>query len=221
MFCAVIFDWDETLADTRKAVVTSFQQVLQQIGCDVSDEFIEKRIGIGARNTFKEALEATKMRFNDTMLEELVKEKVKRQVELSEKVELFEGSLELLESLHGKIRIGLASMNNKEVIDNLLSKKGLADCFDIIVTADDVLQPKPDPEIFLKCAAKLNCQPKKCVVLEDSIFGVKAAKAANMKCIALPTGAYSREELEREKPNSVVDSMKEWQTIQRFILEGT
>ncbi len=57
MFGAVIFDWDGTLADTMPVVVFSFQKVLRGIGCVVSDEFLVRRIGIGARNMFKDALQ--------------------------------------------------------------------------------------------------------------------------------------------------------------------
>ncbi len=74
-FDLIIFDWDGTVADTRQAVVASFRETLKQIGVQVEDTFIEKRIGIGAINTFKEALEAAGKSFNQKMLEELVKQK--------------------------------------------------------------------------------------------------------------------------------------------------
>ena len=60
--------------------------------------------------------------------------------------------------------------------------------------------------------------PEKCVVIEDSIFGVKAAKSANMSCIAVVTGVYSKVELEKEKPNLTVETLKDKQIIP-FILQ--
>jgi beta-phosphoglucomutase len=65
-------------------------------------------------------------------------------------------------------------------------------CFEVIITAEEVDKPKPDPEIFLKCASELASEPRRCVVLEDSVFGVEAAKATRMECIAVSTGAYSK-----------------------------
>ncbi|NIU83626.1 MAG: HAD-IA family hydrolase, partial [Candidatus Thorarchaeota archaeon] len=79
--------------------------------------------------------------------------------------------------------------------------------------------PKPHPEIFLVSATRLNLPPEDCVTLEDSIFGVKATKAAKMKCIAIPSGAYSREELERENPDLLVDSLTKKEKILNFIFE--
>lgn len=221
MFDAVIFDWDGTLADTKRVVVNSFQKVLREIGCKVSDEFIARRIGIGTRNTFKDALKATNITLDDKTIDELVKEKTKMQIELTKNVNLFEGAVDLLNSLHNRVKIALATMSNRRVINKLLGEKEVGEYFDVVITVDDVLQPKPNPEVFLKCAKKLKCRPEKCVVIEDSIFGVKAAKEANMKCIAIPTGTYSIEELEDQKPDLIVNSLNEKKKILNFILGET
>ena len=90
--------------------------------------------------------------------------------------------------------------------------------FDFVLTVDEVAKPKPNPEVFLKCAAQLNCQPERCVVVEDSVFGVDAAARANMKCIAVPSGAYSKEELALKHPDLIVDSLKEKRKILNYIL---
>src|SRR4030065_2530807 len=92
--------------------------------------------------------------------------------------------------------------------------------FQTVVTADEVFHPKPDPEIFLLCAAKLGSRPKNCTVVEDSIFGVQAAKNAGMRCIAVPSGAYTKKELEETKPDLIVNSIKEKEQILKFILRG-
>ena len=97
--------------------------------------------------------------------------------------------------------MALATMSNRRVIDKLLVEKALTHYFDVIITFDEISQPKPDPEIFIRSATKLGCQPERCVVIEDSVFGVIAAKEAHMKCIAIPSGAYSIEELKKEKPD--------------------
>ena len=221
MFKAVIFDWDGTLADTRKAVVQSFQKVLTEAGCSVSDEFILRRMGIGTKKTILEAYRECNLRIDVSTLEKLVKEKIETQVALTNIVSLFDGVTELLEELHGKTMIGLATMSGRKVVAKLLSEKKIRDYFDVVVSADDIEHPKPDPEIFLFSAAELDVAPEDCVVVEDSVFGVKAAKAAKMRCIAVPTGAYSREELLKEKPELIVGSLAEKETILRFIFGGT
>jgi len=218
MFEAVIFDWDGTLADTRQVIVIAFQKALSEINCKVSDEYIERRIGIGAADTFRDILRSAKMQFDEKLIQRLVERKSQLEIELTDRVKLFLGARELLEALHGKVKMGLASMNNRSVVIHLLKAKDLEKYFDTVLTAESISHSKPNPEIFLKAASKLKASPEKCVVVEDSIFGVKAAKLANMGCVAVVTGVYSRLELEKEKPDLIVKTLKDKQIIP-FILQ--
>jgi len=220
MVKAVIFDWDGTLADTKRAVVRAFQKVLVDAGCAVTDRFIERRMGIGTKKTLEEALKECNAEFDDEMLENLVREKIIIQTSLSKIVSLFEGAGELLEELQGRTKIALATMSGRKVVDKLLPEKRIEEYFDVVVTADEVSKPKPDPEVFLVSAAKLGVDPEDCVVIEDSVFGVRAAKAAKMKCIAVPSGAYSREELKEESPDLMVDALTEKERILHFIFSN-
>jgi HAD superfamily hydrolase (TIGR01509 family) len=209
---AVIFDWDATLANTRQAIIFSFQQALKSAHINysnISDKFIERRIGIGAAETFREILQEINHPTNGSIINELVEKKSQNQIDLKSQVQLFPDALELLELLQDKVKMGLASMNSKLVINALVHAKGLEKYFQIIVTADDVKHFKPHPEIFLKCAQQLNVEPTKCIVIEDSLFGVKAAKTAGMSCIAVTTGVYSKEELQQEKPDTIVTSLEQ------------
>ena len=134
-------------------------------------------------------------------------------------MKLFAGAAELLASLQGKVRVALASMNNRAVIEHLIKALDVQKFFDVILTVDEVSRSKPDPEIFLKSALKLGSLPEKCVVVEDSFFGVEAAKAAKMGCVAVLTGVYSREELEKAGPDLVVNSLSERSRLLNFILQ--
>ena len=167
MFEAAIFDWDGTLADTRKAIVVSFQKALKEINLEVPTQYIERRIGIGASDTFREILRAANRRVDEEVVKQLVERKSKVQIQLAAEVQLFEGARELLEALQGKIKVGLASMNNRAVVMHLLQINGVADCFDTVLTVEAVSHSKPDPEIFLKTAQQLHVKPERCLVLED------------------------------------------------------
>ena len=213
MFEAVIFDWDGTLADTRKVIVVSFQKALKEINLEVSNQFIERRIGVGASETFREILQAANRRVDENVVKQLVGRKSKVQIELAKEVTLFDGARELLEALEGKVRVGLASMNNRAVIMHLLRQNKIVDCFDEVLTVEMISNSKPDPEIFIKTAEQLETKPQACVVFEDSIFGVKAAKSAGMGCIAVTTGVYNEEELEVERPDLVVESLRNCQIL--------
>ena len=218
MFEAVIFDWDGTLADTRQVVVASFQKALDEMKIDISDGFIEQRIGIGTAKTFREILSFSRRSFDRALIKALVERKIQSEIELSAEVELFDGSKQLLESLHGKTKLGLASMNDRMVINHMLKITGVDGFFNAVFTAEDVTNPKPHPEIFLKCATKLKSQPEECVVIEDSFFGVEAAKTAKMKCIAVLTGVHSEDILRKANPDLIVGSLMERNKILNFIL---
>ncbi len=219
MFEAVIFDWDGTLADTRQMVVASFQKALNGTHCTISDEFIARRIGIGAAETFREILRTSGISFDEALVRFLVDKKIQAEIDLSSRVKLFSGAMELLASLRGKVKLALASMNNRGVIDHMLAVMNVRRFFDVVLTVDEVHNSKPDPEIFLKSALKLESRPEKCVVVEDSIFGVEAAKRAKMGCIAVLTGVYSREELEKANPDLIVNLLNERAAILNFVLQ--
>ena len=214
MFEAVIFDWDGTLADTRQVIVLSFQKALSEINCSVSNEYIERRIGIGAAETFREILRFSKADFDESLIQQLVERKSQLEIELTSQVELFEGAKELLDVLFGKIKMGLASMNNRSVIIHMLKANKLEKYFEKVLTAESIVHSKPNPEIFLKCAQQLQTAPEKCVVVEDSLFGVKAARSANMGCIAVLTGVYNKMELEKEKPDLIVKTLTSKQVLE-------
>jgi HAD superfamily hydrolase (TIGR01509 family) len=217
MFCGVIFDWDGTLADSKDAIVASFQKVFQETRISVSNEFIERRIGIGSKNLIVDALKSSNLLVNDKTVKMLETKKIEAEIKLSSTVNLFDGVVELLGAVCSKLKTALATMNNRVVIGRLLDEKRIRKYFDVVLAVEDVSKAKPDPEIFLEAAAELKCAPKECVVLEDSIFGVEAAKAARMKCIAIPSGQYSRRELKAQKPDLIVDSLKETDEISTFI----
>jgi len=217
VFKAVIFDWDGTVADTKKTVMESFRRVLSEAGCTISDEFIERRIGVGTRKIMEDALRECGVDFDEEALERLVERKIEFQTELTGAVDLFEGAVELLDALHGRVKIALATMGPRKVVDKLLSEKSIRRYFDVVVTADEASRPKPNPEIFLQAARRMKVRSEECLVVEDSIFGVKAAKAAGMGCIAVPSGAYTGEELRKEEPDLLIDSLKEKKRIMELI----
>jgi len=150
LYHAVLFDWDGTLADTRRVIVNTFQKaVLEIIGIDVSAEFIERRIGTGAAQTFKEILQSANKPATDTIVKRLLSKKIEFEISMSDNVKLFPGARQLLEALQGKVRTALASMNNCLVIEELLDKMNIRDFFEVILTVEEVTKFKPDPEIFL------------------------------------------------------------------------
>ena len=206
---AVIFDWDGTLVDSEKVIVYSYKKVLNEMGYDIDADFVLKRIGIGVKKIFIEFFDEKGIPYDEELLKELSDRKNKIHMGLSDKIRTLDGSIELLDSLKGKVKIALASMGNREVIEQIINTKNLGKYFDIVITADDIKEPKPAPDIFLRTASRLGVLPENCLVIEDSVYGVRAAKKANMKCIAVTSGNFSREQLEVESPDLVVKSLRE------------
>lgn len=93
-------------------------------------------------------------------------------------------------------------------VDALLADAGLRRYFDVIVTADDVAYGKPDPEVYLLAAARLRVTPESCVVFEDSLVGVEAARRAGMRAIGVTT-AHTEDELMRAGAERAVADFEE------------
>ena len=164
MFKAAIFDWDGTLANSKKVIVASFQKAFNDINCRPENKLIERYIGIGSFQTFKKILKTKKVIFNEELIQSLVNIKVKNSIKFGKEIEMFKGSTELLKILNKNFKLGLASMNNREFIDFMLQKFNLTILFKAVITADEVKKVKPNPEIFLKCAKMLHINPEQCVV---------------------------------------------------------
>lgn len=97
------------------------------------------------------------------------------------------GAVELVQALHGKRRLAVASSAYRVSVEGALQRVGLLGYFEFIAAGEDVVRLKPYPDIFLYAARCLNVPPHECVVLEDAEKGIRAAHAAGMKSVAVPT----------------------------------
>jgi len=102
------------------------------------------------------------------------------------KVELIDEVADFAKSLRGKVPLAVASGGSRYVVEKTLRLLGCSDWFDEVVTADDVVNGKPAPDIFLRAAQLLRVAPGKCLVIEDAEPGVKAAIAAGMAVVTIP-----------------------------------
>lgn len=106
---------------------------------------------------------------------------------LKDKVTAMPGLIDLLKLLRAnKFEIGIASSSIRPHIDLVVKTLGISNYIGAIASGDEVTHSKPAPDIFLKAASKLGVSPKECVVFEDAMNGMKAAKAAKMRVIVVP-----------------------------------
>jgi len=100
------------------------------------------------------------------------------------------GALEAVHRLAAAFPLGLASSSNREVIDTVLAAGGIAPLFRATVSSEEVARGKPAPDVYLEAARRLGFAPDRCTAVEDSHSGIRAAKAAGMRCVAIPNRHY-------------------------------
>jgi beta-phosphoglucomutase family hydrolase len=124
------------------------------------------------------------------------------------KIRPTEGLHELLRSLaEGSIHCAVGSSGPRVNVEFVLEKCNIAPYFQVLISGDMVTRCKPDPEIFLTAAERLGLKPEECLVFEDAISGVKAARAAGMKVITL-TSTHTLEQLAQAEPDMIIDDFR-------------
>ena len=191
---AFLWDLDGTIVDTKDCHFYTWKSALQKHGFELDRDVYGMNFG---RNN--NALAPLFLGFDpdDDLLEALIdhKETLFRQI-APEQTELVPGVRTWLSTAAGmNIKQAIASSAPMENITTMLSHFELERYFNTIVSGT-YLPAKPEPDIFLKAAQDLECSPANCLVIEDSIAGVKAAKTAGMHCVAVST-SHPREELTR------------------------
>ncbi|MCH8203606.1 MAG: HAD family phosphatase [Candidatus Hydrogenedentes bacterium] len=122
---------------------------------------------------------------------------------------VFPGVLEIFAAIakYSEWHIALATSSGRERSEAIIRAAGIDEaCLSAWITGDDVRNPKPDPEIYRAVASELGLFPRQCVVIEDSVAGTEAAKAASMHCIAV-TNTFPGEHL--RQADRIVDSLEE------------
>lgn len=187
MLKAVIFDLNGVVIDDEKIHQKAWRQFCEKNGLNLTkDDYKQKVFGKTAKDTLKHL-------YNNQLTEEelnqLASERIDIAIELiKNKLKLPNGLRELLLLLNkNKISLAIATSSRKKYVDFVINETKIRKYFKLILTAQDVIIGKPHPEIYLKTAEKLEVYPNDCVVFEDSISGIMAAKKAGMKVIAITT----------------------------------
>lgn len=216
---AVIFDFDGTLVDTTPVYLSVYMEVLRRdLNLEPEEHMVRKKFGKRSTEILTEMLREMDVDPRTIDVDYIVTTIREEFVSRLKDILMLPGAEELIKTLKkgGKCRIGLATASRPYSINNILGRFGLDGCFDAVVTADDAVRSKPAPDMFLLAAKRLGVKPGDCIAIEDAVYGVRAAKAAGMKVIAVATGASTREELEAEKPDAVLSSLGEFPV---FLLE--
>ncbi len=187
---AIFFDNDGLLVDTESLWLKATRETLVPFGIAITDEWYAEEV-LGKGNPMipillkKYGIPEEKTVELRTLRNNLYAKMLK------ENVEVIDGIREVLEKLEGKFLMGVVTTSNREHFDIIMEKTGLRKYFSFFITFEDVTNAKPDPEPYLKAIELSKIPKEQCLVLEDSGRGVQAAKAAGLKCYAIPE-AWSR-----------------------------
>lgn len=127
----------------------------------------------------------------------------------SEGAPVIDGAVDVVRRLRGRYRIAVASSAHREVIDAALEALGLVDAFDAVVSSDEVARGKPAPDVYLETARRLGVLPADCLVVEDSLNGVLAARAAGMTVVLVPNASVPPAPGAREAASAVLARISE------------
>lgn len=182
-----IFDLDGVIVDTAKYHYLAWQKLAQQLGIDFTPEHNEELKGVSRVRSLEIILALGNITATpedkDIWLKQKNDEYLSYLVTMDES-EVLPGVLPVLDYLkqqNQKIVLGSASKNAKPILE----KAKVIDYFDAVVDGNDVSNAKPDPEVFLQGAKKVNSPPEKCIVFEDSVAGIQAANIAGMTSVGI------------------------------------
>jgi beta-phosphoglucomutase family hydrolase len=207
---AVIWDVDGTLVDTAELHFRAWEELCRGLGRDFTRADFAATFGRRNPEIFRHLFGE---RFGDRDMDELGfrKEELYRAAARGGGVELLPGARALLEGLHAAgFRQAIGSSAPLANIELILAMTRSAAFFQAISSAEDTQRGKPDPQVFLVAAEKLGVPPRRCVVFEDAVAGVEAAKAGGMMCVAVTfVGHHPAEKLRAAGADRVVRSFSE------------
>ena len=203
---AVIWDMDGTIVNTAAQHFKAWQTVFRSRGIAFSHEDFRKGFGLRNDDIIRDVLG---LRATPEEIASISREKTTlfREAVRRESVTPMPGAIELLTALHERdIPMAVASSAPRQNADTFLKMLGIKSLFKAIVSGEEVATGKPDPQIFLLAAKKLNVEPCCCAVIEDAVGGVSAAHAAGMRSVGVAAN-HPRESL--KLADLVVDSLME------------
>jgi beta-phosphoglucomutase len=206
---AFLFDLNGTMINDMAYHIRAWHRILNELGANISIEKVKEEC-YGKNHELLERVFPG--RFSEEEKNKMSLEKEKQyQLEFRPHLELLPGLPAFLEQAYrAGIKMAIGSAAIMFNIDFVLNNLNIRHYFDALISADDVVKSKPDPETYLKCTAQLNVSPKNCIVFEDAPKGVESAMNAGMESIVI-TILHEKEEF-RQYPN-VIQFIKDYSEL--------
>ena len=188
---AVVFDLDGVLLDSEAAWVGVKKEFTEETGGHWKEEAQWDMLGMSSIEWSRYMHDELRVPLPPEQISSAVADRLAQQYR--ERLPLLPGAVEAVHSLARHWPLGLATSSNRNVIDLVLEKAGLADAFAATVSSEEVERGKPAPDVYLETARRLSVEPAECVAVEDSTNGIRSAHAAEMAVIAVPNRDFPPE----------------------------
>ncbi len=183
---AVIFDFDGLMVDTESPAFVAWSEIYREHGCELSLEEWVACVGstYAAFDPVERLTELSGKKFDR---DAVIADKERRKFDECQRLPAMAGvEARLEEAAELGLAVAVASSSSRAWVQGHLRRLGLDPCIKLYRTREDVERVKPHPDLYLSAAEGLKIDPRHCLVFEDSLNGVKAAKAAGMACFAIP-----------------------------------
>ena len=207
MIQAVVFDLDGVLVDSEHVWDEARKELSAERGGRWHDQASRDMMGMSSLEWSRYMHDVIGL---EDPPEEISAEVVRRLEEIYRReLPLIDGAVEAVERLAARWPLGLASSSNRELIDLVLELSGLAQNFRVTVSSEEVARGKPAPDVYLEAARRLGVAPEGCAAIEDSENGIRSAKAAGMRVLAIPNPQFPPAEDALALADDVLDSTGE------------
>ena len=188
MIDAVVFDLDGVLIDSEELWDEVREGLARERGGHWSEQAQADMMGMSSTEWSRYLHEVVGL---PEPPEAINREVVRRMVgRYSEHLPLIDGAVDAVKRLAARWPLGVASSSNRELIDQVLELSGLASCFKVTVSSEEVERGKPAPYVYLEATRRLGVPPSHSVAIEDSASGIRSARAAGMHVVAIPNRAF-------------------------------
>jgi HAD superfamily hydrolase (TIGR01509 family) len=202
---AVIFDLDGVLLDSEQLWDQAREQLAKERGGRWHEHAQRDMMGMSSLEWSRYMRDVIGL---PEPPEKISREVVQRMMELyRERLPAVPGAREAVERLAARWPLGLASSSNRELIDLALELLGVAHLFKATVSSEEVARGKPAPDVYFEAARRVGVDPTRAAAIEDSENGIRAAKAAGMRVIAIPNRHFPPTEEARAQADLVLDSL--------------
>lgn len=185
---ALVFDFDGLILDTETAELKAWQSLYEEYGQHLDLTYWSQLIGVGPEFEIERPAAKLSRLIGGKIAPELLAGEQRRRFRmLMNGMKAREGVVELVEECRENgLPVAIASSSAHEWVDGFLAELGLSEAFDTVVCRDDAPRAKPSPDLYLEACARLGVPAEQAVALEDSVNGIRAAKAAGMFAVAIP-----------------------------------